>query len=153
MKTLHDIIKTHPFFEGFSEEEIKTISTCGKNQVFQPNEYLAQENNPADVFYLIRTGFVQIDMNIPNQSSKVIQTVGNNEIFGWSWLFEPYRWAFNAKALEITHTITLDGKCLRNKLEHDPKLGFKLMKRFSKLFIERLKMTRLQLLDIYGKQG
>jgi len=65
-------------------------------------------------------------------------------------LIPPYRWRFDAQALELTRAIALDGKCLRTKSEEDHNLGFELLKRFSKIVADQLEVTRLQLLDVYG---
>ncbi len=43
-------------------------------------------------------------------------------------------------------SLVLWGKC-----EHDPAMGYELMKRFSQIMLQRLEATRLQLLDLYGK--
>jgi hypothetical protein len=46
--------------------------------------------------------------------------------------------------------VALDGKCLRGKCEKDHDMGYALLKKFSTVLAQRLEMTRLQLLDIYG---
>jgi CRP-like cAMP-binding protein len=62
----------------------------------------------------------------------------------------PYRWHFDARAVEVTRAIALDGKCLREKCQEDHDLGYEIMKRFALIIAERLEATRLQLMDIYG---
>jgi len=69
---------------------------------------------------------------------------------GWSWLIPPYRWHSDARVIEPTRAIALDGKCLRAKCEADHGLGYELMKRFSHIMEQRLQATRMQLLDLYG---
>ena len=71
---------------------------------------------------------------------------------GWSWLFPPYRWHFDARALSHVRATAFDGACLRGKCEDDPALGYDLMKRFAQVLIERLQWTRLRLLDVYGER-
>ena len=149
MQTCFDRLKQHDFFKDFNEADIKTISDCGRTEIFEPGTYLARENTPADVFYLIKKGRIQILLNVPNQPACVLQTIDDNEIFGWSWLFPPYEWMFDAKALQKTEVITLDGRCLRAKLEADQRLGYMISKRFAQLMIHRLNTTRLQLLNIH----
>ncbi|MFI4937657.1 MAG: cyclic nucleotide-binding domain-containing protein [Candidatus Berkiellales bacterium] len=153
MKKIHEIIKEHPFFKGFTDNELLFISGCGQNKVFKANEIIAQENTPANEFYLLREGKVAVCANIPHHQDKIIQTISEGEILGWSWLFPPYQWTFELRALETTHAVALNGKCLRDKLDEMPELGYKLMKRFSQLMVARLNATRLQLLDIYQKKG
>ena len=72
------------------------------------------------------------------------------EVFGWSWLFPPYRWHFDVQALDLTRALVFDGQCLRAKCEADHDLGYALMQRFAQVIVQRLQATRLQLLDLYG---
>lgn len=61
----------------------------------------------------------------------------------------PYRWKFDAYALELARAIALDGRCLREKAETDHDLGYELLKRIAQVMEERLHATRLQLLNVY----
>jgi CRP/FNR family cyclic AMP-dependent transcriptional regulator len=70
-------------------------------------------------------------------------------VLGWSWLFPPYRWQFDARAVEPVRAFRLDGNCLRTKCEADHDLGYELVKRFLYQVHTRLERTRMQLLDIY----
>ncbi len=81
----------------------------------------------------------------------MIATLGEGAVVGWSWLFPPYRWSFDARALELTRTVAFDGACLRGKCEADTTLGYELMQRFAAVMLDRLQATRLQLLDVYGQ--
>jgi len=65
-------------------------------------------------------------------------------------LIPPYHWRFDARAIEMTRAIALDGKCLRAKCEEDHDLGYELLKRFASILGQRLDATIFQLLDIYG---
>jgi CRP/FNR family transcriptional regulator, cyclic AMP receptor protein len=80
----------------------------------------------------------------------VIQTIEDGDVLGWSWLFPPYRWHFNARTIEETRAIALDGVCLREKGEIDHDFGYELVKRVALIIMERLQATRLQAMDVYG---
>ena len=99
----------------------------------------------------MRAGRVAIELHAPGRGARVLQTVGPGEILGWSWLFPPYRWAFDARAVEEVRAVEFDGACLRKKCEADPVLGYALMKRFAGVFARRLQATRVQLLDLYAQ--
>ena len=105
---------------------------------------------PANEFYFIRGGSVSIELVIPHLGPTTVQTVGEGDILGWSWVSPPYRWHFNAKTLKRTRALVFDAKCLRAKCEEDHDLGFEMLKRFANIITARLDATRLQLLDIYG---
>jgi hypothetical protein len=53
----------------------------------------------------------------------------------------------------LVRALAFDGACLRGKCDEDPGLGYEFMKRFAKIMTERLRATRLQLLDVYGTSG
>jgi len=78
-----------------------------------------------------------------------LERVGPGEVLGWSWLFPPHEWYYNARAVRETKAIALDARRLRERIERDPGLGYELMKRFSAIMLNRLEATRMQLMDIY----
>ena len=106
--------------------------------------------NPANQFFLIREGAVALEIDALDRGTLVIETLHRDDVVGWSWLFEPYRWQFDARASGPTRVVAFDGACLRGKCEADHELGYQLMRRFAASLIERLQATRLQLLDVYG---
>lgn len=149
MEGLERIIREHPFFAGLSEAFVKLISGCAKNVRFEEGQYLFHQGEFANEFFVVRAGRVALQVNAP-QRRVTIQTVGENEIVGASWLVAPYRWSFDAKALELTRALSFDAACLRGKCEDDHSLGYEMMKRFTPILIQRLQATRLQILDVYG---
>jgi CRP/FNR family transcriptional regulator, cyclic AMP receptor protein len=146
-------IKEHRFFAGLEPLYCEMIAGCGKNVRFDAGQYLFQESEPADQFYLIRHGRVAFEITVPGRGAVRFLTVDPGEIVGVSWLVPPYRWNYDAKALELTRAIALDAKCLRGKCEDDHHLGYELMKRFVPELVQRLHTTRLQMLDVYSQPG
>jgi len=150
MESLETILSEHPFFENLDERYQSLITGCAKNVRFEAGEFLFREGEAADQFYIIRHGKVALEMAPPNKPPMIIDTVDSGHVLGWSWLAPPYTWHFDAHALTLVRAITLDGKCLRNKIEQDHELGFDLYQRFFKVVTERLQHTRIQLMDVYG---
>lgn len=152
METLEKILVQHPFVEGLPSELVHLIVGCAKNVVFEPGKYLFKEGEEANSFYIIRSGRVALEIYSPETGSIIIQTLTEGDIIGWSWLIPPYQWRFDARAVEMTRVIELDGTCLRNKCESDPKLGYEIMKRLTNVFEQRIDAMRMQLLDLFGKK-
>ncbi|MBD1856995.1 MULTISPECIES: cyclic nucleotide-binding domain-containing protein [Leptolyngbya] len=150
MTNLAPLLKEHAFFEGLKPEYIELLVECASNVRFEANQLIFRQGEDADRFYLVRQGKVAIEISAPGQPAIVIKTLMEHDVIGWSWLFPPYRWQFDARAMELTRAIALDGRCLRGKCESDPVLGYELMKRFSAIMLETLQATRLQLLDLYN---
>jgi CRP/FNR family transcriptional regulator, cyclic AMP receptor protein len=144
-------IKEHRFFADLEPSYCEMIAGCGKNVRFDVGQYLFHEGESADQFFLIRHGRVAFEVTVPGRGAMRFLTIDPGEIAGISWLVPPYRWNYDAKALELTRAIALDAKCLRGKCEEDHHLGYELMKRFVPELVRRLHTTRLQMLDVYGK--
>ncbi|MCS6803817.1 MAG: cyclic nucleotide-binding domain-containing protein [Acidobacteriota bacterium] len=153
METLERILSEHPFLKGLAPEYIQLIVGCAANVRFEAGQFIFREGEEANQFYVIRQGRVALSMFTPERGPIVIETLGEGDILGWSWLVPPYHWRFNAQAMELTRAIALDGKCLRGKCESDHDLGFELLKRFAHIIEQRLQATRLQLLDVYGARS
>ena len=139
-----------PFFAGLRASELELLAGCAKNVHFAQGDVLFREGDPANAFYVVRDGSVALETFAPARGGMTIETIDAGEVIGWSWLFAPYRWHFDARALSPVRATAFDGECLRGKCEQDPALGYDLMKRFAQVLIERLQWTRLRLLDVYG---
>lgn len=150
MRTIDELLTEVPAFEGMTPGQLELIAGCAHNVVFEKDDFLLREGDPAEVFYVLRSGRVKLEAYVPQRGALLIETVEEGDLLGWSWLFPPYRVGFDASAMETVHAISFDGACLRGKCERDTALGYELMKRFVPVIVERLQATRLRLLDLYG---
>ena len=153
MEGLERIVAEHRLFEGLGPEFVKLCTGCAKNVRFNNDQYLFHADDPADWVYLIRNGRVALEVATPARGAVRFETLGEGEIVGLTWLLPPYRWGYDARAIELTRAIALDAKCLRDKCEADHDLGYALMKRFLPVLVQRLQATRLQVLDVYGSDS
>jgi CRP/FNR family transcriptional regulator, cyclic AMP receptor protein len=149
MEDLSRLLREHPFVHGLDDEQIGFLTGCASNVRFAADEYLFREGSEANALFLIRTGRIVMEIDVPGRGVKQIQTVEEGEILGWSWLYPPYRWQFEARAVSPVRAIKFDGTCLRNKCESDHDLGYEIVKRLLYQVHVRLERTRLQLLDVY----
>jgi CRP-like cAMP-binding protein len=150
METLEPILAEHPFLKDLDRHHLELIVGCASNVRFDPGSYIFREGEEAHQFYIIRHGKVALEIVAPQRGPLIVETLDEGDILGWSWLIPPYNWHFDARAIDLTRAIALDGKCLRTKCEEDHHLGYELLKRFAHIMEQRLEATRLQLLDIYG---
>jgi CRP-like cAMP-binding protein len=152
METLERILSAHPFFQNLEPRYLDLLVGCATNVRFDAGQFLLRVGEEANQFFLIRQGTVALELSVPGRPPFTLQTLGAGEILGWSWLIPPYYWMFDARAVEPTRALALDGKCLRAKCEADHDLGYELLKRFAHIMEQGLQATRLQLLDVYGTQ-
>jgi len=151
MDTLEPVLRQHAMFAGLADDYLRLLAGCARNHRFQAGQYLFREDHTADEFFLVREGKVALEVHVPGRMPNTFATLGQGEIVGVSWLVPPYRWMFDARALEPTLAIGIDAACLRAKCEADHDLGYALMQCFLPAFVKRLHATRMQMFDVYGK--
>lgn len=152
-ETIVQALTEHPFLKGLNDRYLQLIAKCASSVRFEPKQYILREGQNADTFFLIRYGKVSIEVFAAGRGAITIQTVGEGEVLGWSWLIPPHQWRFDARATELTRGIALDGKYLRQQCNEEQAFGYELLKRLANVMAERLHATRLQLLDMYGTHG
>jgi CRP/FNR family transcriptional regulator, cyclic AMP receptor protein len=150
MKTMEALIDEVPALAGLAPSFLELVAGCATNARFEAGDYIFREGDAANNFYAIRRGSAALEIHVPAREAVIIETLHEGDLLGWSWLFPPYRWSFDAHAVEPVGAIAFDGACLRRKCEDDHDLGYELMRRISQVIIERLQATRLRLLDVYG---
>jgi CRP/FNR family transcriptional regulator, cyclic AMP receptor protein len=147
--TIRDLLAEQPVLRGLEAGDLDLMAGCGRNDVIEPGGFLAREDEPADRFFVVRSGRVVLEIHAPT-GPLVIETLGTGDLVGWSWIFPPHRWVYDVEVLERAHVVVIDAVCLRDKCDADPAFGYRVMKRFAQVVAERLQATRLRLLDLYG---
>ena len=149
IRTIDELLVDAPLFADLAPRHLATIAGCASIAHFEDGQLIFREGGDANTFYVIRAGSVAVETHVPGRGPARLMTVHGDDVLGWSWLFPPYRWHFDARALEHVRTLAFDGECLRGKSVADHELGYELMRRFAELMVTRLQATRMQLLDVY----
>lgn len=144
---IEQIIARHPFFKGMSPHQLRLLGDCARLTRFQPGELILREGDPANRFYLIVRGKISLEAHAPEAGVTAIQTVEAGEALGWSWLFPPYYWHFDARAIEPTEAIFFYATPLREECETDHDLGYELIKRMAEVMLQRLQATRRKMVN------
>jgi CRP/FNR family transcriptional regulator, cyclic AMP receptor protein len=147
------LVAGHPLLAGLPGDTVVHVAGCARNVAFAAGQLLFAEGEAADTLYLLRRGRVTLEVRAPGRTPIVVETLGPGSPVGWSWLFPPYRWQFDARATEAVGALAVDAVCLRSKAESDAAFGYELMKRLASVMLERLQATRVRLLDLYGEGG
>jgi CRP-like cAMP-binding protein len=150
VETIDVVLRDVRLFEGLPAGMLELVAGCGSNVGFGDGELLFRQGDPADTFFVVRRGSVALEVFVPARGAVTIETIEAGDVVGWSWLFAPYRWHFDGRAIGDVRATAFDGACLRGKCDADPALGYAVMSRFAQVMIERLQWTRLRLLDVYG---
>jgi CRP/FNR family transcriptional regulator, cyclic AMP receptor protein len=145
VKTVDNVIAEHPFLHGLKPEYLRLLAKNAMRMHYGAGEVIFREGDPANRFYLIEEGRVSLESPRRDDGGVLIQSIGAGDVLGWSWLFPPYYWHFDAHVTEPTTAIFFYGTHLREACEQDPNFGYELMKRMAQIVIQRLQATRRRL--------
>jgi CRP/FNR family cyclic AMP-dependent transcriptional regulator len=146
MEILKEIVNTHPFLQGLTREELDVVLSGAVVAKFESGEVIFREGDYADKFFLIHEGEVAVECHARDHDV-LVETLQSGEVLGWSWMFAPFSWHFQARAVERTVALQLNGAHLLIASEQDDRFGHKLMKRIAQILIHRLQMTRKRLIE------
>jgi CRP/FNR family transcriptional regulator, cyclic AMP receptor protein len=146
VKTIATVISNHPFLSGLDPKHLRVLAGNSLRMRYEPGDLIFREGDPANRFYLIEEGQVALESTRRDESPVRLQTIGPGDVLGWSWLFPPYYWHFDAVVTEPVTAIFFYGTRLREQCEQDHDLGYELMKRMTQVIIQRLQATRKRLL-------
>ena len=153
MPDLEQFVVEATAFAGMTPAQLAALAGTAENVRFRDGEYLFHEGGQADVFYLVREGDVALETFVPQRGPVVVETVHKAELVGASWLFPPYRWHLDGRAIGNVRAVVFDGAALRELSQEDHLFGYELLIRFAEPLIARLQAARVRLLDVYGHAG
>jgi CRP/FNR family cyclic AMP-dependent transcriptional regulator len=149
MAEIVEVLAQHRFFAGLDPITLRILAGCAVYERFEQGKWIMRQGGKANRFYVIYNGRVSLEFTSPKCGTVILETLGEGDVLGASWLFEPYRCHWDARALEPALTMAFNAKCLRAICEDDHDIGYELMKRFSNVMIKRLQEARLKGSDIY----
>ena len=142
-------LAAQPFFKGLSTPQLELLLDNSMPVEFPADKSIFREGQLANRFYLILEGEVALESAAGERDAtpELIQTLVAGDMLGWSWLFPPYYWHFDARAVTPVKAVFFYGTRLREQCESDHELGYELMKRTAEVVIGRLQATRRRLLE------
>jgi len=146
-QTIADRLADHPFLKGMAMEHIKVLAQSAVPTHFEKGQVIFKAGEPANGFYLIETGSVALEGSVDEHGPITTDTVSSGEPLGWSWLFAPYLWHFDARAIEPTIALCLPAILLRQHRDEDQVLSHELFRRTCEVMVRRLQATRSKLIS------
>jgi len=145
-------LEGHPFVFDFSPEHRTRLAALAKEVHFEPDQVIFREGDDYSVFYLLGKGMVALELEVPGLVLRV-QTLYAGDVFDWSALLPHAGKHFQARALDDVTALAFEGDQLLASFRADPQFGLVFMLRLMGVVSERLRNTRLQLVDVYSPEA
>ena len=146
-----ELLNRFSFFSFMDEKELRAVTRIAQELQLNAGDVLCEANTPANALYFLTKGHLPYYMvvkteHMPDYKQEYfVGAINPEEIFGISALIEPYQYAATLRAEKPCRVIKIDASALRALCEVDTHLSVGLMKAVAKAAMERLQMTRVQL--------
>jgi CRP/FNR family transcriptional regulator, cyclic AMP receptor protein len=142
MNVLETSISQHPLLVGLDPKFLALMAETAREVEFQPNDIVFREGDPANCLYLIQSGKMVLESRTGPNKRVPLQELESGDTLGWSWLFPPFTWHFQARAVAPTRMIACDGGHLLVNCEENHDFGYELMRRVAQVVIQRAQAAR-----------
>ncbi|QFG21263.1 cyclic nucleotide-binding domain-containing protein [Actinomadura sp. WMMB 499] len=146
-----DDLARERFFADVPDRHRAVLAPTARAVVVPDGHRFFEEGGRAEWFWLVRSGTVALDLQVPGRGAVVVETLPAGSVVGWSWLFPPHRWRFGAVAVGPVTAHRFEGPRVRELCAADPALGYDLALRFGAVMLDRLEATRVRVLDLYAR--
>lgn len=152
-KKIEELLSRTPFFAGLDPEYVAYLARHSSPRTLAVDTVLFVFGDDACDFYLVTKGQVCVEVAAIEGPALELQRLGPGAVLGWSWLFAPYKWTFQARATEPAEVLEFDGARILARSERDPAFGYQVIKRFSALMSERLNFARQKMMEEWSPAG
>ena len=137
----------HPFTKGMEHHHLEVLAQSAMPAHFEKDQILFKVGEPANGFYLLESGSIALQGCVSPDDPITTDVVLPGEALGWSWLFPPYLWHFDARALEPSTAISVSGLALRQHRDEDLTLSHELFHRMCEVMVRRLNHAHRKLVE------
>jgi CRP-like cAMP-binding protein len=144
MPTVPDRLARYKCFGDLTEDQRKAVAELAEEECFYPESTLFKEGEHGRKLYLLASGSAEILYNIGEEGPARVDTVSGGEILGCSTLIEPHIYTSTARCLSEIETLVLDAEGLKQLMDEDCNLGFKIQKQIIEMLLDRIIDLRLE---------
>jgi CRP/FNR family cyclic AMP-dependent transcriptional regulator len=141
-------LSTLSFTADLSDQMLKSLASISRAVSYPAGGIVFEERTQHRNLYLIWSGKVALDMEVPGHGNARVLTLGPGDLVGWSAVLDAGEMTASAVALENTELVVLPADKLRDVCHRDSQLGYAIMLRIARQLARRLLATRLNLLNL-----
>ncbi|HDZ23750.1 MAG TPA: cyclic nucleotide-binding domain-containing protein [Desulfobacteraceae bacterium] len=136
-----DDLKKIWLIASLEEPLLEKIRPLSQLRLFGEKAVLFEEGQEADTLYMLLTGKVLLELKASDTIMISLEAMKPGDPFGWSAIVPGSLYTANATCSEPCELITIPGKDLRQIMDKDHLLGYRIMEGISRILQTRL-LTR-----------
>jgi CRP/FNR family cyclic AMP-dependent transcriptional regulator len=149
---LDDLRAASDLLSQLDDQDFDLFESLSTELTLVPDELLFKEDDEARRFFIIENGIIALEAIRPAKPATTIQTLGVGDLLGLSWRLAPHRWMWSARAMTDVRLAVFDAAIMRAACEFDTDLDRLIWEIVAREASKRLHHTRVQLLDLYGRE-
>ena len=142
------LLRSAELTHDMKTDHLRKLASFSTEVEFQKDEIIYQKGSAGKAVFLIETGQVVIETNVPGHGNVIMNTLGPGQFFGWSSLFPSERKMAWTRAVEPTLAIAIDSAQLRSTWQGDHDFEYALVRRAGRDMAGRIQSTRQELVDL-----
>lgn len=150
---LTELLKGVSFSADLPDEILRKLARISRVRSFPAGAILFEEGTHNNDMYLIWSGRVALDMQVPGHGNVRILSLFPGDVVAWSALLERGEMTASAVATEDTETVAFPADQLLKECQKDHEIGYEIMRRMAGQLARRLLATRLQLADLLAREA
>lgn len=151
-ESFFDFLRGIPFFEELSDNDILSISKYCTAKTIEPGHILFNEGDPADMFYIIMSGEVEVWKAYGTDDEDMLAVHGSGKLFGEMALIDNLPRSATVKTKTHSRLLQIGEHDFQNMIRENSSVAFSIVRSLSSMvrksnetFLEDLKERNLEL--------
>ena len=141
-----DILKKAQIFETLSDDELKELSILAELRDYPDGETIFEEGDKSEDIFILIDGRVAIEIQMQVKSEKAaVHTVEPGQVFGEFALIDGEPRSASAETVKPSKLLVISIEKIKNLMDNNPKIGYKIMRNFNRILSARTKKTTKEL--------
>ena len=147
-----EYLKNTLFFEGLTREELDQISNVCSLEEFSKGDRIFSEGTPGEKFYIIVSGGVRIEKEIPKAGAETLRLLKPGEEFGEMALVEEMPRSASAVAAEDSRLVSIGKSDLDRLFGENYSIALKMLTTFCKTMSSRLRESSQRMIRLFEEK-
>jgi CRP/FNR family cyclic AMP-dependent transcriptional regulator len=142
------VLQKCDIFRALDDGQLREVLRMCEYEEFKGGTIICKQGSKEEKLYVIEHGAVGIILEVGPLAQRQVQSVTDNEVFGWSAMLDPYICTATVKALENTKVLAFDGQELSSLCVTRPEIGCRISRGIARVIASRLRQSYAQVLGV-----
>jgi CRP/FNR family cyclic AMP-dependent transcriptional regulator len=148
-----EYLKNTLFFEGLTREELNQVSNVCSLEEFSKGDRIFSEGAPGDKFYIIVSGGVRVEKEIPKSGPETLRVLKPGEEFGEMALVEEMPRSASAVADEDSRLVSIGKSDFDRLFGENHSSALKMLTTFCRTMSSRLREFSQKMIRLFEEKG